>query len=84
MNRVAITGMGVISPVGQDIETVYANLRDGVCGVGRITRFDPADLARSMAGELCDALFSPRFETDVFERIDNMNPDSPQETNAID
>ena len=35
MNRVAITGLGVISPVGQDIETVFANLRDGVCGVGQ-------------------------------------------------
>lgn len=41
-----------------------------------ITRFDPADLARSMAGDLCDALFSPRFETDIFERIDGMNLDS--------
>lgn len=49
-----------------------------------VTRFDPADLARSMAGELCDALFSPRFETDVFERIDGMNPDSLQEHEPID
>ena len=47
MNRVAITGLGVISPVGQDIETVFANLRDGVCGVGRITRFDPSEDGRS-------------------------------------
>ena len=54
MNRVAITGLGVISPVGQDIETVYANLRDGVCGVGRITRFDPAETKISVAAEVKD------------------------------
>ena len=54
MNRVAITGLGVISPVGQDIETVYANLRDGVCGVGRITRFDPSETKISVAAEVKD------------------------------
>ena len=54
MNRVAITGLGVISPVGQDIETVFANLRDGVCGVGRITRFDPSETKISVAAEVKD------------------------------
>ena len=68
------------------LEAMKAHVVDGLNrdAPAFVTRFDPADLARSMAGELCDALFSPRFETDVFERIDNMNPDSPQETNAID
>ena len=46
-----------------------------------VTRFDPADLARSMAGDLCDALFSPRFETDIFERIDGMSADSEPQRN---
>ena len=46
-----------------------------------VTRFDPADLARSMAGDLCDALFSPRFETDIFERIDGMCADSEPQRN---
>ena len=68
------------------LEAMKAHVVDGLNrdAPAFVTRFDPADLARSMAGELCDALFSPRFETDVFERIDNMDPDSPQETNATD
>ena len=39
MNRVVITGMGAISPVGSDIETIYESLSTGRCGVGKITRF---------------------------------------------
>ena len=46
-----------------------------------VTRFDPADLARSMADDLCDALFSPRFETDIFEQIDAMSADSEPQRN---
>ena len=52
MNRVAITGLGVISPVGQDIETVYANLRDGVCGVGRITPVSYTHLPGAIMGAI--------------------------------
>ncbi|HIR08651.1 MAG TPA: beta-ketoacyl-ACP synthase II, partial [Candidatus Pullichristensenella stercoripullorum] len=52
MNRVAITGLGVISPVGCDIETVFASLKDGKCGVGKITRFDPSETKISVAAEV--------------------------------
>ena len=54
MNRVAITGLGVISPVGCDIETVFASLKDGKCGVGKITRFDPSETKISVAAEVKD------------------------------
>ena len=40
MKRVVVTGMGIISPIGNDIDTFYKNLMDGVCGIGPITRFD--------------------------------------------
>lgn len=52
MNRVAITGMGAISPIGCDIETVFESLKNGVCGVGRITRFEASDLKVSVAAEV--------------------------------
>ncbi len=54
MNRVAITGMGAISPIGNDIETIFQNLRDGVCGVGPITRFAAEDLKIHVAAEVKD------------------------------
>lgn len=54
MNRVAITGMGAVSPIGCDIETIFKNLVTGKCGVGRITRFDPSDTKISVAAEVKD------------------------------
>ena len=52
MNRVAITGMGAISPIGCDIETVFESLKSGICGVGKITRFDPSGTKISVAAEV--------------------------------
>ena len=40
MRRVVVTGMGVISPVGNDLESFWNNLTEGKNGVGMITRFD--------------------------------------------
>ncbi|NLD59704.1 MAG: beta-ketoacyl-ACP synthase II [Clostridiales bacterium] len=57
MNRVAITGMGVISPVGCDIETAFRNLSGGVSGIGRITKFNPEGTKISVAAEVRD--FNP-------------------------
>ena len=54
MNRVAITGMGAISPVGNDIETVFESLKNGVCGVGKITRFDAQETKIHVAAEVKD------------------------------
>ena len=42
--RVAVTGMGVISPVGNNIETYWRNLLDGVCGLDFIKSFPTDDL----------------------------------------
>ena len=54
MNRVVITGMGAISPIGCDIKSVFENLKNGVCGIGKITRFDPSDTKISVAAEVRD------------------------------
>ena len=54
MNRVAITGMGAITPIGNDINTVYESLKNGACGVGKITRFEAPDLKIYVAAEVKD------------------------------
>ena len=54
MNRVVITGMGAISPIGCDIESVFDGLKNGKCGIGRISRFDPSDTKISVAAEVKD------------------------------
>ena len=52
MKRVVITGMGVVSPVGNALGDFWKNLTDGVCGVGPITRFDTADYKVKVAAEV--------------------------------
>lgn len=54
MRRVVITGMGVVSPVGNDLETTWNNLIDGVCGIAPIASFDTTDLPVKIAGEVKD------------------------------
>src|SRR5437879_2855477 len=50
--RVAVTGMGFITPIGNDRGTVWSNLVEGVSGVGPITRFDTTDYSTRIAAEV--------------------------------
>ncbi len=52
--RVVITGLGVVSPVGNDVPTAWRNLLDGRSGVRRITRFDVSSYPTQIAGEVRD------------------------------
>ena len=56
-NRVVITGTGVISPVGNNVETYWKNLLDGVCGIDFIKSIPTEDLPVKIAGEVKD--FNP-------------------------
>ena len=50
--HVAVTGMGFITPIGNDLETVWSNMVEGVSGIGRITHFDAANFDTKIAGEV--------------------------------
>jgi 3-oxoacyl-[acyl-carrier-protein] synthase II len=52
--RVVITGLGIVSPVGNDIESAWDNIVNGRSGVTRITRFDASGLNAQIAGEVKD------------------------------
>ena len=52
--RVVITGMGAVTPVGNDLETTWNNLINGVCGIAPIQSFDTSDLPVKIAAELKD------------------------------
>ena len=55
--RVVVTGTGVISPVGNDTQTFWKNILDGVCGIDFITSIPTDDLPVRIAGEVKD--FTP-------------------------
>jgi 3-oxoacyl-[acyl-carrier-protein] synthase II len=52
MNRVVITGLGAVSPIGNDIQSIRAGLKSGACGIAPITRFDAADHKVKVAAEV--------------------------------
>jgi 3-oxoacyl-[acyl-carrier-protein] synthase II len=52
--RVVITGLGALTPIGNDVRTFWHNLLAGVSGIATITQFDPADFKVKFAGEVKD------------------------------
>jgi len=52
--RIVVTGLGIVSPVGNTVEAAWQNLMAGQSGIGRITRFDPTPFASQVAGEVKD------------------------------
>ncbi|KLU61058.1 3-oxoacyl-[acyl-carrier-protein] synthase 2 [Peptococcaceae bacterium CEB3] len=52
--RAVITGMGVISPIGNSLEEFWSGLVEGKSGIGSVTRFDVSSLPTQVAGEVKD------------------------------
>ncbi|HEU0010486.1 MAG TPA: beta-ketoacyl-ACP synthase II [Verrucomicrobiae bacterium] len=59
--RVVITGLGAVTPVGNDVETAWKNLLAGECGIGPITLFDAAAYDARIAGEVKQFDPAPAF-----------------------
>lgn len=54
MRRVVVTGLGAVTPVGNDVETMWNSLINGVSGVDVITNFDTSDLKVKIAAQVKD------------------------------
>ena len=54
MRRVVITGLGCVTPIGNDVPTFWESLKTGKCGIGPITHFDTADYKVKVAAEVKD------------------------------
>ena len=61
--RVVITGLGVVSSLGTDLDTFWNRLISGECGVDRITAFDPSSFDTQIAAEVKDFNPAPAFPT---------------------
>ena len=64
MRKVVVTGLGAVSPVGCGVATFWQSISAGKSGIGRIDRFDPADFAVQIAGQVrdltADTFISPK------------------------
>ena len=50
--RVVVTGLGIVSPLGNDLETTWKNILNGESGAARITKFDASNFSTTFAAEL--------------------------------
>ncbi|MDN6640171.1 MAG: beta-ketoacyl-ACP synthase II [Tetragenococcus sp.] len=70
MNRVVITGYGVVSPIGNDPTSFLTSLKNGTNGIDKITKFDPEDTGVSVAGEVKDFPLEKYFKKKDTKRMD--------------
>ncbi len=70
MRRVAITGLGIVSPLGNDVQTFWDNIKAGKNGIGPITKFDATDYRVKVAAEVHD--FDPK---QYMEKLDVLHSD---------
>ena len=63
LERVVVTGMGTVNPLGTSIEQFWNHIKEGVSGIGPITKFDTTDYPAKIAGEVRD--FDP---SDLLDR----------------
>ncbi|NCD70111.1 beta-ketoacyl-ACP synthase II [Mucilaginibacter agri] len=71
LKRVVVTGLGALTPIGNDVKSFWQNIVSGKSGAGRITKFDPTLFRSQVACELKD--FNP---ADFIDRADLKRTDS--------
>ena len=69
-NRVVVTGMGTVSPVGNDVPTAWASVVAGKSGIVLITRFDPEEYRSKVAGEVKEFDPADHFQARDVRRLD--------------
>ncbi|MEO6366619.1 MAG: beta-ketoacyl synthase N-terminal-like domain-containing protein, partial [Steroidobacteraceae bacterium] len=72
MHRVAITGLGVVAPLGSDVATLFSNIAKGQSGIGPLA-FPGAERLRSPIGAVADAGHMPRFEPAQSRLLDRVS-----------
>ena len=71
--RVVVTGMGAVTPLGNDVPTFWAGLKAGRSGVRRISRFDPEACEVQIAAEVRDLDFEQHFEKKEIRKIEDFS-----------
>lgn len=70
MRRVVVTGLGIISPVGNNVDEFWNSLITGKSGITTVTKFDPSNLKTRIAGEVKNFNPEPIIDAREIRRID--------------
>lgn len=70
MKRVVITGLGAVSPLGNNVADTFTGLVEGRSGIGRITKFDTTDYSAQIAGEVKGLDLESHFNRKELRKMD--------------
>ena len=95
MRRVVVTGLGAITPVGNDVDEFWNGLISGKCGIDEITLFDTTNFKVKLAGEVKNFNVEDHFDRREAKRLDRFShfaivaarelmKDSKLDVNSID
>lgn len=68
--RVVVTGLGAVTPIGNDVESFWNGIKEGKVGIGEITRFDVTDYKAKVAGEVKDFVAKDRMDFKAAKRME--------------
>lgn len=68
--RVVITGMGAVTPIGNDVETFWEAVKKGVTGIGPITKFDTTEYKVKLAAEVKGFVAKERMDFKTAKRME--------------
>jgi 3-oxoacyl-[acyl-carrier-protein] synthase II len=68
--HVVVTGLGALTPVGNNVTTSWANLKAGLSGIGRISLFDASNLETQIAGEVKEFDAKQHFDAKEARRLE--------------
>jgi 3-oxoacyl-[acyl-carrier-protein] synthase II len=70
--RVVVTGLGMLSPLGSDVDSTWKNILEGKSGIGNVTMFDTTNYNTKIAGEVKDfdvEAYIPKKEAKKMDRF---------------
>ena len=70
LKRVVVTGLGVISPIGNDVATTWENAKNGVSGAGPITHFDASKFKTQFGCEVKNLNFAEYIDRKEMRKMD--------------
>lgn len=70
MRRVVITGMGAVTPIGNDLEELWNGVLNGICGIGPISHYDTTNRKVTLAGEVKNLDFLKAIEKKDLRKMD--------------
>ena len=70
MKRVVVTGVGAVTPIGNDVKTFWQNIKAGVNGIDLVGAFDVTDFKTKIAGEIKDLEITDHIDKKDVRKMD--------------